>query len=199
MPKRLEQPVPFVVAALSTLKRYKVKRVLDLGCGAGRHCIYLAEKGFNVIGLDVSTSALKLAAERAEVQGLKTNATFLKATMTNIPFKEGKFDAVVSVSVIHHAMRRDIAKAITEIHRVLRKDGLFLANLASVNDLRCGEGVRIEEGTYRILEAFEERWFQEIHHFFAKEEAVKMLSCFSKSRAEALRDKFKYWKVTAFK
>lgn len=61
LPERLKKPVPFVVEALPLFKDHKVKTVLDLGCGMGRHCIYLAAEGFRVIGVDISTSALKTA------------------------------------------------------------------------------------------------------------------------------------------
>lgn len=180
------------------LRRRKVKCVLDLGCGAGRHCVLLAKNGFEVVGVDVSDSALKMAKKRTDDRGLE-NTAFLRAAMTDIPIREGTVDAVVSVSVIHHAVKKDIAETVDEILRVLRKGGLFLANLASVNDRRYGDGERIEEGTYRILEVFKEKWFEEVHHFFTRDETAKMLAPFAKSKVEVLRDRFRYWKVTAVK
>ena len=40
--------------------RYVRGRVLDIGCGAGRHSLYLQEKGFDVLGIDTSPLALKV-------------------------------------------------------------------------------------------------------------------------------------------
>jgi len=198
LPRRLQKPVPFVTEVLPTLRRHKIKNVLDLGCGTGRHCIYLAKNGFNIIGVDVSESALKMANAWVRKERL-TNATFMQGTMTNIPVKNRHFDAVISVSVIHHALEKDIVKTIGEVYRVLKKNGIFFTNLASVKDPRYGLGQKVENGTFRILEAFEEKRFEELHHFFKKQEASKLLVCFAQAKVERLKNKPNYWKITALK
>jgi len=106
---------------------------------------------------------------------------------------------VISVSVIHHAVKKDIEKTVNEIYRILKRNGLFLANLASVRDPRYGTGERVEAGTFRILEGFEEKRFEELHHFFTKQEASELLGCFAKAEIETLKDKPIYWKITAIK
>lgn len=125
--------------------------------------------------------------------------TFLQATMTDMPFGDGQFDAVISVSVIHHALRKDIEKAIDEIHRILGKNGLFLANLASVSDPRYGVGVMVEPRTFKTPEAYEQKRFEELHHYFTEGEVVKLLAGFSKTTVEPMRDRPNYWKVMVVK
>ena len=47
-------------------KRWKkegVKRILDLGCGTGRHAVYLAKNGFEVYGMDIAKTGIKIAKE----------------------------------------------------------------------------------------------------------------------------------------
>jgi len=183
---------------LPTFRRHKIKNVLDLGCGTGRHCIHLAKIGFDVVGVDISESALKMANAWVRKERL-TNVAFVRETMTNIPFGNLHFDAVISVSVIHHTLKKDIVKTIDEIQRVLKKNGIFFTNLASVDDPRYGTGEKVEAGTFRILEAFEEKRFEELHHFFTKREASKLLACFAKAKIERLKDKPNYWKITAVK
>jgi len=198
LPRRLKKPVPFVVEMLPTFRRYKIKSVLDLGCGAGRHCAFLAKHGFDVVGIDVSESALKMASKWVQKAMLK-NVAFVRGTMTNIPFTDSHFDAVISVSVVHHAVKKDIAKTIAEVYRVLKKNGLFLTNLASEKDPRYGEGEKVEDNTFRILEAFEEKRFEELHHFFTKREVSQLFGPFAKARVELLKDRPNYWKATAIK
>ena len=198
LPARLRKPVPFLTKALPLFKRCKIKSVLDLGCGAGRNSVYLAKKGFDVVGVDVSKSALTLANKWAKKEKL-ANATFTLGTMINIPFDDCHLDAVVSISVIHHGVKEDIIRTIAEVHRILKKEGVFLANIASVKDPRYGEGEKVEENTYSILEAFEEKRFEELHHFFTKKEAGEILTCFSHATVEILDEKPNYWKVTAVK
>jgi len=187
-----------VTEALPTFRRHNIKSVLDLGCGAGRHCVFLAKKGFDVVGVDVSASALKIASEWVKKERL-TNVAFVKGTMTNISFRNHCFDAVISVSVIHHAIKQDIVKTIAQVYRVLRNNGILLANLASVKDPRYGAGEKVEARTFRILEAFEEKRFEELHHFFTKHEVSKLFALFAKAKIELLGDKPHYWKITAIK
>ena len=199
LPRRLKKPVPFVVEELPAFQALQIKSVLDLGCGTGRHCVYLAKNGFDVVGVDVSESALRMANEWVRRGEKLTNVAFMRGTMTNIPFSSGHFDAVISVSVIHHAVKKDILKTVAEVHRILRKNGLFLTNLASVKDPRYGAGKKVENDTFRILEAFEEKRFEELHHFFTKHEISRLLAHFAKAKIESLKDKPNYWKITAIK
>lgn len=198
LPRRLRQLAPFVVEALPTFKRCMINRVLDLGCGAGRHCVYLAKNGLDVVGVDVSESALRMANEWVRKERL-TNVSLIRATMTNLPFSDSRFDAVISVSVIHHAIKKDIVKTMDEVYRVLEKNGVFLTNLVSVKDPRYGTGQKVENNTFRILEAFEEKRFEELHHFFTRREVSKLLTRFAKARVELLKDKPHYWKIKATK
>ena len=198
LPKRYKKLATFVVEALPAFKRQEIKFVLDLGCGAGRHAVYLARNGFDVVGVDVSKSALKIAQAWARKECLE-KTTLVQATMTHIPFRSGQFDAVISISVIHHAVKRDIEVAMNEVHRILKINGVLLANLASVNDPRCGKGEIVEAGTFRILEAFEEKRFEELHHFLTRDQVSILFSRFSKAEIELLRKKPHYWEVMAAK
>lgn len=198
LPMRLKKPVPFVVDVLPTFKRYKIKRVLDLGCGAGRHCIFLGKNGFDVVGVDVSRSALRMATEWVRKERL-TNVAFVRGTMTSLPFNKRHFHAVIGVSVVHHAVKRDILKTVSEVHRILSRNGIFFANLVSVRDPRYGKGLQVEKNTFRVSEAFEEKRFEELHHYFTKREVSKLLANFTKAEIEPLKDRPRYWKITAVK
>jgi len=198
LPKRLKKPVPFVVEALPSFRHRKIKSVLDLGCGAGRHCVYLTKKCFDVIGVDISNSALKMAKQWTRKERLK-NVAFLQGPMTQIPWRDSHFDAIISISVVHHAVKNDIKKTIAEIYRTLKKNGVFLANLASEKDPRYGAGKKVENNTFKILEAFKEKRFEELHHYFTEQEVFEIVACFAKAEIELLEDKPHYWKITAIK
>jgi 2-polyprenyl-3-methyl-5-hydroxy-6-metoxy-1,4-benzoquinol methylase len=68
------------------------KKILDIGCGTGRHAIELSKRGYNVTGIDLSDSQLARAREKAEKQGL--NIDFLKHDARNLPFKN-EYDLVI--------------------------------------------------------------------------------------------------------
>jgi ubiquinone/menaquinone biosynthesis C-methylase UbiE len=201
-PDWLKKPPPFIVDSLSLLKKQESQRILDLGCGAGRNSIYFAKEGFDVVSLDTSSSALKKTKTWSKTEGVHS-VTVLRGSMTQLPFIRQSFHAVVSASVIHHAPRKDIRKTIREIYRILKDDGLLVANLLSTKDYRYGSGEKLEAGTFKILERLEEHQFHEVHHFFSKKEIPAFLAEFKKLRVEPIQSKterpHKYWKIIATK
>ena len=70
----------------------KSKRILDVGCGTGRHSIELSKRGYSVTGIDLSDSLLAKAREKAERQDLKID--FLKYDARNLPFRN-EYDLVI--------------------------------------------------------------------------------------------------------
>ena len=70
------------------------ERLLDVGCGPGRHAVALAQKGLAVTGVDVSRRFLDLAAERA--QAASVPASFFEVDARRMPFDD-EFDAVISI------------------------------------------------------------------------------------------------------
>jgi len=67
-------------------------KILDVGCGTGRHSIELTKRGYNVTGIDLSESQLQRAREKASAEGLKI--TFLRHDARNLPFR-GEFDLAI--------------------------------------------------------------------------------------------------------
>lgn len=73
---------------LKKAMRYARGRVIDIGCGAGRHSLYLQEKGFDVLGIDISPLAIKVC----KLRGLKKAKVM---SITQISSKLGKFDTIL--------------------------------------------------------------------------------------------------------
>ncbi len=97
--------------------------VLDVACGTGEPSItiaqLLAESGL-VVGVDISSEPLKIAAQRARERGF-TNVCFQQADVQALPFADGSFDRVACrLGVMFFA---DLSKALGEMHRVLKRGG----------------------------------------------------------------------------
>jgi SAM-dependent methyltransferase len=88
--KGTEQEVDFLLGALGIAPG---ARVLDVGCGPGRHSLSLARRGFEVVGVDHSEEFVRLARESAAEQGL-TSATFECADVRDLAHA-GEFDATI--------------------------------------------------------------------------------------------------------
>lgn len=110
-------------------KDKKIKKVLDFGCGRGRHSIYFAKQGFHVSAFDLSeesTEYLRAWAERENLSvGIKT------ADMLELPYDDNSFDAIFAYHVISHTDSAGIKKIIREISRVLKIGGEIYITLCS--------------------------------------------------------------------
>jgi len=78
-------------------------RALEIGCGTGTNCVWLAEQGFQVTGLDVAPLAVEQAEKRAQVAGL--HVTFQVADVLQLPELGGLFDFFFDRGC-YHAVRR---------------------------------------------------------------------------------------------
>ncbi len=74
-------------------------KTITLGCGVGRETIYLAKKGFDVIGLDFSPTAIKKARRRAKAAGVEV--AFIVDDLTNLRHIEGTFDLVTDFGALN--------------------------------------------------------------------------------------------------
>lgn len=172
--QELSPALPVVVDYAEFLAKTGAKRVLDLGCGPGRHLVYLASKSFEVVGLDISDTALAMCNDRISKTGFK-NTTLVKHEMFELPFINAYFDSVLSTNVIHHAPLRQIKMTINEIHRVLKKNGSVLVTVASDSDYRNHTGKKIEDNTYVFTEGDE---VGITHHFFKEDELAEYFGKF---------------------
>lgn len=89
--KGTAQEVEFLLA---TLGLPRGARVLDVGCGPGRHAVALAQAGLEVTGVDVSARFLDIAADAARRAGVR--AAFFEVDARQMPFDD-EFDAVISL------------------------------------------------------------------------------------------------------
>ena len=89
--KGTKQEIAFL---LDLLALPKGARILDVGCGPGRHAVELARAGLDVVGVDVSRRFLDIAAERCRAAGVK--ASFFEVDARQMPFDD-EFDAAISL------------------------------------------------------------------------------------------------------
>ncbi|HEY8491082.1 MAG TPA: methyltransferase domain-containing protein [Dehalococcoidia bacterium] len=102
-------------------------RLLDFGCGWGRHAIELARRGYWVTGQDLSETFLAMARERASREGLPI--TWVHADMREVPFTDA-FDAAISINSVLGVLEGDEedARAVAAVARSLRPGGRLLVD-----------------------------------------------------------------------
>lgn len=142
------------------LGNLKGKKVLDVGCGAGRIIKFLKNAGAEVRAVDVSDEMLKIVRKKFP------EAEAEKADIRNLPFGDGEFDVVVATFVIVHLDTLD--EAFDEVYRVLKDGGAFI--VTNVNQrkppklkTKDGETIVIKSAYHRpkdVIESLENNLFK---------------------------------------
>ncbi len=108
------------------------ERVLDLGCGEGRHAItaWLAAP-VDVVGVDLSVKDLATAAERAtefdgDAEGGRT-LRWVRGSGLTLPFADASFDKVICAEVLEHVP--DYQRMLAEVRRVLKPGGMLVVSV----------------------------------------------------------------------
>jgi ubiquinone/menaquinone biosynthesis C-methylase UbiE len=95
-------------------------RILDICCGTGSTTYYLSKKSNYVTGADFSIGMLEKAKEKC------INSSFILANISQLPFKNNSFDIVTCTFAFYEIKGELIDKTLSEIKRILKKDGKFL-------------------------------------------------------------------------
>ena len=132
------EPEEEVISVTSALPAGSGARALDLGCGVGSHALCLAEHGLRVSAIDASGNGIEFARHEAARRGL--SLSLVVGAMTDLPYRTAEFDYVLSWNVIYHGTGDVVRRCISEIHRVLRPDGLYQGTMLSKRHYRFGQG-----------------------------------------------------------
>lgn len=121
----------YFIDGVADYKRWKDKRILEIGCGLGKDFSRFAQAGADATGIDMSFTSIGLTKRRLGLFGLKGNLYLADAE--NLPFKSGVFDMVFSWGVLHHTPGTETA--VNEIHRVLKTNGKAIIMLYGKHSL----------------------------------------------------------------
>ena len=123
--QRTQKEIEFIISFLNPRPN---SSFLDCPCGSGRHSYALAEKGYNVTGVDIN---LKMLSYQKDY--FKTKESKLKIQqmdMRNLKFKDMSFDYVINMFISFGFFNdNDNKKVASEFYRVLNKDGKLLIHL----------------------------------------------------------------------
>lgn len=172
-------PTPQLLESIPQLRAAGCRRVLDAGCGVGRHVRPLLETGFAVWAVDLARSGLGILRRRLE-GGELDRTLVLCCDLWSLPFRARSFDAVISVNVINHGDTAAFQGYIAEIDRVLRPGGfvfIYVSPYEFGQLVLLPETRELEPGTYVHIATPDGDL---VHHF---------------PRLEELRDQFLGYRV----
>jgi len=99
-------------------------RALDLGCGTGTNCLYLARHGWQPVGVDFSRLAVRRARQAGRRAGL--DIPFYQADVTDLSFLAAPFDLVLDIGCLHGIPRERHGDYAREVARLARPGGLYM-------------------------------------------------------------------------
>ncbi|MBO9338607.1 MAG: methyltransferase domain-containing protein [Chloroflexus sp.] len=100
-------------------------RAIDLGCGTGRACIWLARAGWQVDGIDFVPEAIAIARERVAAAGVADKVRLFVADATRLDFLTEPYDLAIDVGCGHGFSEPELNAYLDEVRRLLRPGGLF--------------------------------------------------------------------------
>jgi SAM-dependent methyltransferase len=151
----LYRPTTFAYEALDVLPPGAT--LLDLGCGNGHDSALFAQAGLRVTALDVAAAALDAFLPIRSGPPVDR----IRHCITDIPYplEDRQFDAVYARLSLHYFDAATTARALGELHRVLRPGGLLLALVNSVDDPEYGTGTQVEESFFELAPGVRKRFF----------------------------------------
>ena len=110
-------------AVLDAVGPVEGEDVLEIACGTGRFTVLLAERGADVVGLDVSEAMIQQGREKARAAGVADHLDYLIGDAGRLPFPDDSFDTVLAMRFFHLADTP--ASYLTEMRRVSRNRVFF--------------------------------------------------------------------------
>lgn len=159
-------------------------QLLDIACGPGNLLLEINKKSpkAKITGLDIDPKILKIAAQKTkDIQNIK----LVKASATELPFKDNSFDLVTSTLAFHHLDLKQKQKAFSEIKRILKPGGSFWLYDFSKPSSITGKILasfykhleEIEDNVNgKLLSLFKENHFQNINTHFSNYGLISLIS-----------------------
>lgn len=166
-----EIPDEYMFYLVDRWKRNRETQILDLGCGIGRHAMLFAKNNFSVTAADISQSGLNKLDSIAKENNLSIKT--ILSNITKLPVDDKKFDNILAFNSIYHTNTKGFKEAISEMKRVLKKEGEVFITLLSKEDpsFELASDKIVDENT-RMKE---EEDGTELPHFFVGYEDIYKL------------------------
>ena len=127
--KTMKNQIDFLESIFHTHSTHRVKEVLDVACGNGRHIVGLAHRGYQCTGQDYTPERVQIAKARAKREGVSVK--LLQGDATKLKYKN-KFDATLALYILFLLPDDDdVLKCLRQIHRALKPGGTIICNIGN--------------------------------------------------------------------
>ena len=165
------------------------RTVLDIGCGRGRHSLFLAELGFDVTATDISPEGIEQLRREAKKRKLESRIKTVVCGMLELPFADNSFDGVLGFHSIFHTDYAGLKTVIAKITDILKKSGqLYITfNSKSNPSFHASDNTVIDE--YTVIRHF---GLEEgiPHTFLEYDDIIRLLANYKILKVQQIQDYF---------
>lgn len=164
--KDYKKECDFLEKIFKNYSKFTPKTILDGGCGTGSHAILLAERGYEVTGIDLSEEMINIAKEKASKRGININFNVMDLRELHL---NKKFDAcILMFAVIDYLTNnKDLLRALANIRKVLKNGSLFIFDFwygpAVLTILPSIRVKKVKKGNLKVIR-FAEPHLNTFHH-----------------------------------
>ncbi|NLL90998.1 MAG: class I SAM-dependent methyltransferase [Ruminococcaceae bacterium] len=134
---------------IDIFKENNIKNICDAASGFGAYSLALASNGFNVHSFDISETAVKMTINALKKYGMDAEKV-MTASILDTGYEDESFDGVVAHAVLDHLTVSDSKKALIELFRITRKNGLIWISFDMVEEDDLKEPhVLLKDGTMK--------------------------------------------------
>jgi len=124
-----KRELDFLEFAFRAHATHRVRDVLDVACGNGRHVVGLAHRGYQCTGQDYTPEQVQIAKARAKREGVSVK--LLQGDATRLKY-ENEFDAVLALYILFLLPDDDdVLKCLRQIHQALKSGGILICNIGN--------------------------------------------------------------------
>lgn len=150
-------------------------RVLDMGCGNGRHVWLAAKEGFTAYGVDLSREAVAMAKRWLDREGLPYGGLTSGDVAERLPYPDDFFDVVISYGVFDHMPIERARQARDEARRIMKPSGTIFMKLEAITSFTFDPARQFRKNEI-MLEKEAERGIMQ--HYYDVEEVAEFTSVF---------------------
>lgn len=173
------------------------KTALDIGCGRGRHSLYLAELGFDVTATDISSGGIEELQKEAQKRNLDGKIKTVVCDMLELPFTDNSFDCVVGFHSIFHTDYNGLKKVVSKIKAMLKKTGRLYLTLNSKSNPSFKDPSNVQVDDYTIVRTYGIE--QGIPHtFLDHDDVVDLLADFKIIKLQQIQNYYEEFISTHF-
>ncbi|MGH4138761.1 class I SAM-dependent methyltransferase [Clostridium sp.] len=157
---------------INIFKQNNISHICDAACGFGKYSAILSKNNFKVSGFDISEEAVSLTKAMLNDFGLKF-MEFCVCSITNIRYQDEHFDGVVAHAVIDHLKTTEAIKALNELFRITKKNGLIYLSFDGIedDDSELSHEV-LEDGSFKYIDDLRKGM---IFKYYINEEIKKLI------------------------